>query len=48
MNPKIEQLWIAMKAGNFPEYKEEEKKWLPTYKLSSKAFNVYVNKKDQS
>ena len=33
-NKKIEQLHQAMVTGYYPEYREAEKDWLPTYKLS--------------
>jgi len=48
MNPKLDQLHLAMKSGHYPEYREMEKSWLPTYKLHFKEPHVYLNKKDQS
>jgi len=36
MNPHLDQLKIEMNDGKFPNYKEEDKNWLPTYKLSLK------------
>ena len=46
MNPKLDQLSISIKSGLYPEYKEMENSWLPTYKLSMTQEFVYVNKKD--
>ena len=48
LDPANEQLSLSIRSGNYPNYFESEKQWLPTYKLSFKQEGVYVNKKDQS
>jgi hypothetical protein len=39
MNPKLDQLHLAMLSGHYPEYIEMDKNWLPTYKLAFKKPN---------
>lgn len=48
MIPTHDQLKLAMSQGFYPNYKEMDINFLPSYKMSSTKQGEYVNKRDQA